>query len=179
LSTGELGSKTFTVFANASVILASASRTNFLGFGFFKGIRTLFECNFNGGSTMPAFVVRSVQATDTGTGSRIARLANLKASTVELETPRANAVTGFTRWKLWQGYSASVEGPRIAGENGLNGLEDKQKYKQRFDKHRTRLYQNQAVKYEPSIGHHWGHFLPTYSCNLSKCMYQDRSGDLP
>ena len=65
-----------------------------------------------------------IQTADTAT-MWVASFAHLKASTVQFETPRANAVACMFSWihLVMQGDIASAsERPRIASKNGLDGL---------------------------------------------------------
>lgn len=69
-------------------------------------------------------VVIGIQTADAAT-VWVASFAHLKASTVQFEATRANAVASMFSWihLVMQGAIASIsERPRIASKNGLDGL---------------------------------------------------------
>lgn len=95
----QVGPKTFTIFANTSVVLAGTSRADFLYFGFVKGVGTLFQGRFNRRFTVSTRLV-GIQASNTCTSIGVADLAHLKASAVQFEATGANAIAGFAGREL-------------------------------------------------------------------------------
>lgn len=116
--------KTLTIFANASIVLASTPQT-LLTNPSLEGIRTLFEALLDSLFAPSVGVFLCVQTANTGTNTAVANLTSLEARAIQLEAPRTNAVTGYFAWReLVEGISQSsgVESSRVTGQDAPDGF---------------------------------------------------------
>jgi hypothetical protein len=98
--TGQGVPETFTVLANAPIILAGATLTDFL-YTSLKGVWALVEGRLDGVFSISTDIFIRIQATHTRADAFLARLLLMETGAVELETSRANTVTrNFPRRKL-------------------------------------------------------------------------------